>query len=825
MVLRRIAQVMMELIARLFRRPGFAVAVILALALGIGANTATLGLLYGYLLAPLPYPGAERLMDVFVTSKAFPGHTFGMAYDTYAALRADAGAIAAAGVSETRSFNLDSDALEAHVTGAAVSASLFTTLGVRPVLGRVFGVSAERRGVPGQVVLSYSLWKSMFGGSPDALGRLVRLNGRAYTVVGVMPARFDFPQRDTMLWIPVIPPRPDGAMAGFYFGQIGMIARVAPGITPALLRTQARSILARQITHFPPALKGQVRWFGPDIGVRPLRTALVRQLGYRLNLAQWVTGLLLALVWFNLANLFIARALARRNELLMRQVLGADTWVLLRELLFESLPLCVIGGTLGFVVGHALLTMLLRTGFGSTRIAVPANIWQAAALIALSLSVLSSLVFSVTALSFIRRDVAGALKEADAHSTGGRGELRVRTALVTAQLALAAVLCATGAMLVHGLMHLERVHLGFRPAHVLTMQMYFPSGYAPTSSALDSLFVRMHSSVVRLPGVRAAAIANQIPFGYPPMCSMVFPYPAARLDRSANPLMFNSIVGRGYFRTMGVPLRLGEEFAAGADQAGMVLDAAAAKVLFGPADAMGRTLTFDTAHGVPVPKQALFPVIGVVGDTRLAYTIPGLDCKGIVYRNLAQVLRAPGPPPRWPWYLAIRTPLPAAVILPELHRVLATIAPGVPIYDVRSLDDRMTADMRPHRNIVTLGLLLACSALAVAAVGIYAVQSYAVTRRRAEFGIRRALGATRKSIFALVLGQTLVQLSLGMGIGLTGAAVLGRVFAGALYGVRAFDPLAALLVMVVLSLITLVGGGIPAWRASRVPPIEALRDR
>ena len=809
---------------RLFRRPGFAIAVILTLTLGIGANTATLSLLYSYLLAPLPYPQAGRLVDVYVTSKAYPGHTFGMGYDTYFALNADANGMASAGMSEIKSFNLESDSGGEHVVGAAVSGSLFTTLGVHPVLGRVFDANADRPGAARQVVLSYSLWKRLFNSAPDALGRTLRLNGSAYTVVGVMPAQFRFPERDSALWIPVVFPPSDGGTVGFSFGQVGMTARLAPGVTPEQLRTRARSVLARQIARYPSTLETQVRWFGPDIGVQELRTTLVRQLGHRLNLAQWVTGLLLALVWFNLANLFVARALARRDELLMRQVLGADTWALLRELLFENLLLCALGGALGLAGGHALLAILLRTGFGSTQFAFPEHVWQAAALIAFSLALLSALVFSLTGLFFIRRDLAGALKDADAHSIGGRGELRIRTALVTAQLALAAALCATSAMLAHGLMRLERVRLGFQPAHVLTMQMYFPRGYVATSPALASLFAHINSAVTRLPGVQDATIANQIPFGHPPMCSILLPYPDARPHTSAQPLMFNTVADRGYFQTMGVPLRAGEEFAADANQAGMVIDAAAARALFGTPDSVGRMLTFDTAHDLAIPKQALIQVIGIVGDTRLAYTIPGLHCEGVVYRSLAQVLRTPDPPPRWPWYLAIRTPLPAAVMLPQLHRVLAQVAPGVPMYDVRSLDDRVAENMRPHRSIVTLGLLLAGGALAIAAVGLYAVQSYAVPRRRAEFGIRSALGATRKSLLRLVLRQTLALLILGMVIGLGGAAVLGRVFAGALYGVREFDPLAALLVVSVLSLTTLLAGGIPAWRASRVSPMEALRE-
>jgi putative ABC transport system permease protein len=752
-----------------------------------------------------------------------------MSYDTYFGLRAGASALADAGMYETRSFNLDSGSQREHVMGAALSASLFKTLGVRPVLGRAFASRADLPGVAGEVVLSHGLWERLFGGDPHALGRSVRLNGAAYTVVGVMSPRFQFPQRDSALWIPVTFPIPNGTAAGFqWIGQGTLIARLAPGSGLAQLRAQGRAVLARQMGDLPADLRAAVDWFRPEIDARPLRAVLVHDLEHRLNLAQWITGLLLALVWFNFANLFIARALSRRDELVMRRVLGADAWTLLRELLLESLPLCALGGALGLAFGHALLATLLRTGFDTSGLTFPADIWRVAALIALGLSLLSALVFALAGLYFVRRDLAGALKEADARSGGGRGELRVRTALVTAQLALAASLCSTGIMLAHGLMRLEQVRVGFQPAHVLTLRMYFPPGFVATSPALASLLTRMRSAVAGLPGVQAATIANQIPFGGDTMCSVVFPYPAGRMPASAQPLASSVIADPEYFRTLDVPLRAGREFPAAGHQGGMVLDARAARALFGTAHAVGRMVTF----AAPIPghttaMQSAFPVIGVVGDTRFWYTGPaGLKCEGTAYRDLSQFLLAQGSSP-WsstPWFMAIRTPLPAAGMLPELRRVLARIAPGVPIYDVRTLHDRMAEHMRPHRNIVILGLLLSAGALAIAAVGLYAVQSYAVTRRWTEFGIRGALGATRNGLLGLVLRETLRLLAVGLAIGLAGTAVLGRMFAGVLYGVRMFDPLAMLLVLAVLSLTALLAGGIPAWRASRVPPMEAIRD-
>jgi hypothetical protein len=308
---------------------------------------------------------------------------------------------------------------------------------------------------------------------------------------------------------------------------------------------------------------------------------------------------------------------------------------------------------------------------------------------------------------------------------------------------------------------------------------------------------------------------------------MAFPYPADRAHGSVQPLVFSVIADSEYFRTLGVPLQAGREFEGG-DTGGVVIDGRSAKALFGSASAVGRMLTFQPSIlGHPPPKQAAFPVVGVVGDTHLYTEGFGAKCEGTVYRDLSQFLRVQNSSSGYPasWYMAVRTPLPSTAMLPELREVLKRVAPGVPMYDVRTLDDRMADDARPRRDIVRLGLLLSGGALAIAAVGLYAMQSYAVTRRWGEFGIRSALGATRKRLLALVLRDTLRLLVMGLATGLAGTAVLGSVFAGVLYGVRMFDPLAMLLVMSVLSATALLAGVFPAWRASRVSPVEALRER
>ncbi|MGH8280027.1 MAG: ABC transporter permease, partial [Gammaproteobacteria bacterium] len=460
---------------RLFRKPGFAVAVILTLVIGIGANTATLSLLYGYLLAPLPYPHASQLVNVYFTAKEAPGNQ-GMSYTTYFDIQKQATGMSDAGMYQTNNLNLASGAQTVHVNGATVSASLFTTLGVKPLLGRVFGPDANKVGAAGQVVLSYGLWSRLFNHNPAVIGRTLRLSDTLYTVVGVMPKTFNFPDSGTDLWLPqpfnAFTHEADNVTAwGFT-----MIARLKPGVAPATLAAQAQSVLDNEIAHFPyPSAIPDLKKVGMSIQAEPLRGALVGALSQRLILVQVATALLLLLVWFNLANLFIARALNRRSELILRRVLGADTRTLFGQLFAESMALCVIGAIGGLVLGEVLMRALLHSGFGSAQLSFPINEWGMAIGIAAVLAVVSALVFSLAGLYFVRRqDLAQALREGDARSSGGAKEHRVRAGLVVTQLVLACILVGIGTMLAHSLTKLGKVNLGFQPENVITFQVHTP---------------------------------------------------------------------------------------------------------------------------------------------------------------------------------------------------------------------------------------------------------------------------------------------------------------------------------------------------------------
>ncbi|MGH8180215.1 MAG: ABC transporter permease, partial [Steroidobacteraceae bacterium] len=690
---------------REFRRQrGFAVAVLVILAVGIGANTATLNLLYGYLLAPLPYPHADRLVNVYFTTLETPGNQ-GMSYPTYFDLHAQTTAMADTGMYQLQSLNLSEGGRVVHARGAAVSGSLFTTLGVRPLLGRVLGPASNQSGAAGVVVLSYRLWSRLFDRNPAVLGHVVTLNGTAYTVIGVMPPAFQFPDPATDLWLPYGLSAFDHDPGNLTAWNNSMIARLRPGVDAAQLAVQSQAVLERELEHFPDRKSILLLdKLGMRIVVTPLRSALLGDVHERVILAQLATGILLLLVWFNLANLFIARALKRRGELLVRRVLGAETRVLFRQLLAESLAPCLLGGMVGLLLGEALLRVLLERGFGSAELAFPLHDWGVVAGIALLLALLSALVFSLAGLYFIRRqDLGQALRDVDARSTAGRREHRVRAALAITQLALAAALIGAGGMLARSLINLDAVRLGFQPQHVLTFQVQIPPTAAGTEPAdLVARLEALRRALAQVPGVTAATVDSDVPFDGELSGGSAYPYP---FDRRHTPVVYRLVADPGYFDTFGIPLLAGRAFTpqdAASHESSAVVDVEAARELFGTTDVVGRELSVndpdDSRPGL------LFRVVGVSGHARQAHLAGGGDM-GAVYVNLRQTVDPTRPGWSWAsptWYAAVRTPLEPAAIMPALRQVASQTLPGVPLYDESSMVERLEGELAPRRSMTAL---------------------------------------------------------------------------------------------------------------------------
>ncbi|MHB8424907.1 MAG: ABC transporter permease, partial [Gammaproteobacteria bacterium] len=494
------------LIRTLARRPGFALAVVLILALGIGANTATLSLLYRYFYAPLPYPTANHLVDVHFV---FPneGMLDAVSVPAYSALRTQAPALQNSALfQEGRGFNLLRGQNTLRVAGISCTASLFATLGVSPVLGRVFSRSSEAPGAQPVIVLSYRMWDEVLHRDPQVIGQTLHLNGRLYTVIGVMPRGFWFPSRSNLFWVPLTLAKKEYGLD--YLGTVNynMIGRLAPGAGLQQLNVQMHALLQQMVARIPSS---EERAYFQSHHVQLLsqfwRIHLVGEFHQSLILMQLATALLILLAWFNLANLFVTRALARRGEMTIRRVLGVSTRRLFADLLVESLTLCAVGTALGLVLGHLMVILLQHSGLLSGGSVVPTQTWWPSIAVASGLGVLSSLVFAAAGFYFARhQDLSQALREGDARASHGSGERRTRAGLVVLQVALACGLSGMGLMLARSLLHLNAVDLGFQPQQVMTFEVDLPSSdYGPKQ--MVATLSQLREKLREVPGVSSAS--------------------------------------------------------------------------------------------------------------------------------------------------------------------------------------------------------------------------------------------------------------------------------------------------------------------------------
>lgn len=809
----------------LARKPGFAVAVIVILALGIGINVATLGLLYRYYVAPLPYPQGSRLVKVYFSA---PGATAGqlMSVSTWWSLQRAAPALAASGIYDEQGYNLEFGSHTTRLNGIEASASLFNTLGVRPLLGRVFGMESTEPGAQPVVVLSYRLWQTLFDGKPSALGQTLQLGGKPYTVIGVMPRGFNFPTSQASLWTPQLLTADEREHGNPISLGDQMVGRLAPGASLTSLGTQANAVFQRQISQLPVEVAALIKKLGVRVDVQSWRATQTANLHQSLILVLCATLLLMLLVWFNLANLFLTRSLARRGELAMRRVLGAGSGRLVLSMAGENLILSVLGAAGGIVLGRFLLDIFSGSAAAVSASAIGNASWATLIVIAVVLALISTSLFTVMGLGALRdNNLAAALRGADARVSSGLGTRRVRAGLIAGQIALACTIVGTGLLLGRGLLNLNAVRLGFNPVHVVTFQLNLPkTQYSLTQ--MTAVLSELHTAVARLPGIEVATLAGNIPFDGSADVNIVLPLPWDPSVHPKPPTAFTTAIDANYLHTLGMQLVAGRNFLPSdtASSASVALiDTLEAKQLFGTENVIGREIDFnqpsDTQPG------ATFRIIGVVNAVHL-WNLDFTPTEGSIYTDFNQVVAQN--PQLWgkrDWYFAVRSPLAATTVISEVRNVAHGIIPGVPLYDVQTMDQRVAASLASNRLLTVLVLLFAIGALVLAAVGLYALQAYSVAQRSREFAIRTALGASQSRVIAQVLGETARLLVIGLVVGLAGLAAVGVAFASAFYGIGAVDPAGMVIVVIVLALAALAASWIPAWRASRVSPMEALRER
>ena len=800
----------------LARARGFTLAVVLTLGLGIGANTAIFSVVRGVLLRPLPHREGGRLMYLRQSADGAGGENVRFSVPEINDFRSAAKTLGGIAEYSPMTFSLVGESDAVRIDVGLVTGNYFSVMGLSPLSGRAFGDGDDGPGAAPVMMLTHEYWLKRFGGDPAIVGKSVRVNGRAVTVVGVLQPAPHFPQRMDALMNMVNSEHHLSAMmvTGRTHRMTEMIARLAPGAAVEQARAEVAAISSRVHAENPEA-------YDAASGYRVTLTPFQEVLGQKARLTLWLlmgaAGFVLVIACANVANLTLMRGVRREHELVVRAALGAGTGRLRRLLLAENLVLALLGGALGLLIAFAGVGMLVafaeRFSPRAGEIRVDGVVLGFTFALALVVAVLLSFVPALA-----RENALGAsLAAGGRRATGGVRRQRMQQTLVVAQIAVSVVLLTGAGLLTRTMQRLAVVDTGLRAENVLTMEVPFDFG-AQSDAVAISLYEQMQSQLAALPGVRQVGFGSTVPLraagfmldvkaeGRP--VSPGEPMPRSEY-RTASP---------DYFRTAGIPLLRGREFES-TDRPGSgrvaIINKTLAERLFPGQDPIGRRVawTGEVLKFIPVSGDWR-TVVGVVGDTKDG----GLDADPlpVMFMPFAQESFPSGG-------LVIRTMGDAAAIAPVATRIVRGIAPQQPIEKVLTLDQIRDESVGPRRLNALLVASFGALALVVAAIGIAAVLAFSVIARTGEIGIRMSLGADSARVQRMVLSEGGALVGLGLALGVAGALLLSRLIRGLLFGVAPHDPATLAGVALLMAAVGVAACWLPALRAARIEPSAALR--
>ena len=794
----------------LVKSPGFTIVAVVALALGIGANTAIFSVVNAVLLRPLPFKNPDQLVLIWesATHLGFPKNTPSPA--NFLDWQRQATVFTGMAAMAPKNFNLTGISEPERLDGRRISANLFDLLGVQPRLGRGFQPQDDKPGAH-VVLLSDGLWQRRFGADPTLIGRAIHLNGESFTVIGVMPPGIQLPGfgnwRD-QLWVPMAFPSEEAASRGNHYLEV--IARRKPGVSLQQARAEMDTVAARLARQYPEdnlRIGATVNSLHDEV-VGEIRPALLILLG--------AVAFVLLIACANVANLLLARAAVRQKEIALRHALGATRSRIVRQLLAESMLLALLGGAVGLFlafVGLDVLKHFIPDGISQAEsIAIDARVFGFTALIAIMTGLVFGLVPAAQASHFSLNE---ALKEGGRDSTGGGKGVRLRGLLVVAEVAVSFVLLIGAGLLINSFLHLRNLDPGFRADHLLTAKIEMSEIKYPDRAHRVPFLDEVLRRVRALPGVQSAALAGNLPLTYngDSMYIGVEGIPDPPTDEQVD--VIYRAVGPGYFDTMGIPLLQGRDFN---DQD--TTEESSYKVIVSEKLAQhywpGKNPIGQRLKAGPTTSEAPWrEVVGVVKDVRQNdFIAPPKLQMYLSYRQLRELA---------PNALVIRTSVEPLSLASAVRGAVWAVDKDQPVSDIASMEQIVAGAVARQRFSMLLLALFAGLALLLAAVGIYGVMSYSVTQRSREIGIRMALGAQKSDVLRMTLRQGLRLAIFGVAIGIAGALVLTRLMASLLFGVSATDPATFAAITIIFSGVALFASYIPALRSVKVDPMIALR--
>jgi putative ABC transport system permease protein len=796
----------------LLRRPGFAVAAILTLALGIGANTAVFSVIKYVLLAPLPYREPDRAVMVWSKWRGFDKTWVSDAEASD--YRSRVRAFTDAGAWSVTQVNLTGDGDPIRIGGAFVTPNLFDVLGTTPIAGRTFTEAEATTGPPAVAILSHGLWQRRFGGQP-VIGRSIQINGIARQVIGVMPKEFQLPtdyvidaEEPTQIWLPYQLNAQNRGNHGLHAA-----ARLRDGVTVEQANAELQT-LTQALTkegQYPVAM--QFSAFAvttTDEAFAAVRPAL--------GLVFGAVGFLLLIACANVANLLLVRADSRVREMALRCALGADRWRLVRQLLTEGAVLAVSAA----VVGVGLASIALRALVAAQATALPrvkdVSLDLRVIGFATLLAAITLIIFALLpALRAVRVSLVDAFKEGSAQSSIGQQRQRLRGALVIAELALAVMLLAGAGLMLRSLWNLRHIDLGFNPDRVLTMRLALPASQYDTPEKVNLFYRDLLTRVRALPGVERAGLLRLLPLATP-----IGDW-GMTIEGYTPPPGVNT-PGDWQVATAGGPEALGERLIAGRWLTDQDTDGALDVALINQTMAQKYWGSDQAALGkrfrMGGPDTPWITIVGIVGNVR--HNGVTTEIKSKFYRAHGQFHRSSGNPAR-NMALVVKTAGDPRLMIPTVRREVRGLDSNLPIAAVRSMQDVVDTSIATPRLTGWLLSVFATLALALAAVGVYGVLSYVVTHRRQEIGVRIAMGAGPGRVLGLVLRGGLLLAGAGIALGLTLAAIATRLIGALLHGVEPLDPVTFAVAPAVLLLVAVGASLIPAWRATRVDPAQTMK--